>query len=265
MNRLVVGIIIGLALGATVSVSLTLILIQPKLGSIFEQTSQASDFLGLWYNDGMPNSGVLISGFLISENQGTYTIHAFRTSEQDYGTQILVVNPPNAHVFYTYQYGSLDLQLQLLNLTSMQVKESLQIDGATTIVNVEQFRKYSTTSFQVSETTTLSSSFSQVKDQLIMEAYQWQDPAILTMSLRNTGSTTIDLAAADFYVGGSLQTLTAGTCTGGTFAALGPGTACTVSVTLTGRSVTVGVAYVIRISLNDGAVMSYSAVAGSSA
>jgi len=111
----------------------------------------------------------------------------------------------------------------------------------------------------------------QVKDQVIMEAYQWSTVGgPFTLNLRNTGATTVNLSTADFYVGGVLATATAGSCTGGTspsntYAAFGPGTACSASVALgSGLTPVAGVAYTVKIALSDGGVMSYSAVAGSS-
>jgi flagellin-like protein len=101
----------------------------------------------------------------------------------------------------------------------------------------------------------------QTKDQLTMEAYQWSTPAgPLVLDLRNTGGTTLNVAVggATIYVGGQQQTFTT-TCTATTT----PGTACTLTVaTLSGVTPTSGVAYVIKIGLPDGGVMSYSAVAG---
>jgi len=107
----------------------------------------------------------------------------------------------------------------------------------------------------------------QTKDQVIMEAYQWPATATLTLNLRNTGSTTISLSAADVYLGGFLLAA-AGTqsCTTGTWTSVAPGTACTLGWTgLTATSYTAGVAYVLKIGLQDGGVMSYSVVDGQSA
>jgi flagellin-like protein len=107
----------------------------------------------------------------------------------------------------------------------------------------------------------------QTKDQVIMEAYQWPAGNSVTLQLRNTGATTVNLAVADFYVGGSPVTATisnpsGGTCT--TTTAVVPGTACVATLTIVGASYSSGVAYVVKIGLSDGGVMSYSAVDGSS-
>ena len=106
----------------------------------------------------------------------------------------------------------------------------------------------------------------QTKDQLTMEAYQWATPTgPLSLNLRNTGGTTLNVATgaggATFYIGGTAQVPGTDTCT----ATTAPGTACSVTfATFTSLTPTSGVAYVIKIGLPDGGVMSYSAVAGSS-
>ena len=108
----------------------------------------------------------------------------------------------------------------------------------------------------------------QTKDQVIMEAYQWPAGNTLTLNLRNTGATTVNLAAADFYVGGTAVTAAITNPAGGTCSttnAVAPGTACIATLTIVGASYSAGVAYVIKIGLSDGGVMSYSAVDGSSA
>jgi flagellin-like protein len=111
----------------------------------------------------------------------------------------------------------------------------------------------------------------QVKDQVIMEAYQWTTVnGPVTLNLRNTGATTVNLQTADYYFAGIQMTgVQFGTCNGGTApsntnAAFGPGTACPATITLAGLTPTAGVAYTVKIALSDGGVMSYSAVAGSS-
>ena len=109
----------------------------------------------------------------------------------------------------------------------------------------------------------------QTKDQVILEAYQWPSSGnSLTLNLRNTGSTTVNLQAADFYVGGiqvsaAITNPTSGGCSN--TAAVSPGTACIATLTIVGASYSAGVAYVVKIGLTDGGVMSYSAVDGTNA
>ncbi len=107
----------------------------------------------------------------------------------------------------------------------------------------------------------------QTKDQLIMEAYQWPAAASgtaagnsLTLNLRDTGASTINIASATWYVGGVQVT-----CSGCSSAsALAPGGTYTATLTVTGASYSVGVAYVLKIGLTDGGIMSYGVVAGQS-
>jgi flagellin-like protein len=104
----------------------------------------------------------------------------------------------------------------------------------------------------------------QVKDQVILEAYQWASTTPLILNLRNTGASTHDLTKATYYVGGvqmAPPTHTGTTCTPTAFS---PGMACTATVTIAGLTPTIGVAYVIKIGLADGGIMSYSAVFGTS-
>ena len=110
----------------------------------------------------------------------------------------------------------------------------------------------------------------QVKDQVIMEAYNWQTTAgTLVLQLRNTGSTTVNLNTADFYVGGVLFSVGSGvtvSCTAPASAtAMGPGGACQATLTVGTTSYSSGVAYAIKLSLSDGGVMSFSAIDGSAA
>jgi flagellin-like protein len=103
----------------------------------------------------------------------------------------------------------------------------------------------------------------QTKDQLIMEAYNWQTSGSLIVNLRNTGGTTLNLAAADFYLGGVI-TGTPTLCSGSS--SVGPQAACTVTITPpASMSYSSGVAYVLKIGLPDGGVMSYAVVDGSAA
>ena len=106
----------------------------------------------------------------------------------------------------------------------------------------------------------------QVKDQVIMEAYNWQTAGSLVLQLRNTGSTTVNLSTADFYVGGILLGTPTFVCTvPATTTSMGPGGACQATLTAASGSYSAGVAYAIKLSLADGGVMSFSAIDGSAA
>jgi hypothetical protein len=160
-------ILIAALLVVVVSLAIAFLLTQ-QYGGIIPQPLQASDFLGQWYNinPNPPTINVAISfsTLLIQQNQGTYTLAVV---EPCYGcypffnfqwSTVITINPPNAHGFYSFESGgSVDLQLKLLNATSMQVKESFQEApslqyGAPTssYVQTEQFAKvpinYATTS-----------------------------------------------------------------------------------------------------------------------
>jgi len=110
----------------------------------------------------------------------------------------------------------------------------------------------------------------QVKDQIIMEAYQWSTTTnTLTMNLRNTGATTLDMTKATFYVGGAPFAYVAmtgvaggGSCAANTF---GPGCYGAEPLGVSAGTFTPGVAYVVKIGLADGGTMSYSAICGQSA
>jgi flagellin-like protein len=107
----------------------------------------------------------------------------------------------------------------------------------------------------------------QVKDQLVMEAYQWPSTfGTLTLDLRNTGSSTINIGAATYYVGGALESGACGTFSSGSSATgLVPGGTCVDAITIgTPASFSGGVGYVLKIGLADGGMMSYSVIAGQS-
>jgi flagellin-like protein len=104
----------------------------------------------------------------------------------------------------------------------------------------------------------------QTKDQVILEAYQWTTPTPLILNLRNTGGMTHDLTKANYYVGGvqmAAPTHTGTTCTPTAFS---PGMACTATVPIASLTPTRAVAYVVKIGLADGGMVSYSAVYGNS-
>jgi FlaG/FlaF family flagellin (archaellin) len=105
-----------------------------------------------------------------------------------------------------------------------------------------------------------SSGGQQTKDQVILEAYNWNGTS-LTLYLKNVGSSTVNLSSgsADFFVNGVASTPSSNACT----SAEAPGAA-TCQVTLTTPAVTSGAAYPVKIVLPDGGVFSYTAIAGQS-
>jgi hypothetical protein len=95
-----------------------------------------------------------------------------------------------------------------------------------------------------------------------MEAYDWNPVTTLALTVRNVGPATITFS--DFFINGVLQAAPtySGGCAGAT-PSLAVGSSCTLTVAgLTGYSS--GVEYSIKIVTIDGAVFSYSAIAGSS-
>jgi flagellin-like protein len=100
----------------------------------------------------------------------------------------------------------------------------------------------------------------QTKEQLIMEAYDWNPSTSLALTVRNVGPATITFA--DVFINGVLTAPATGGCMGAT-PTLAVGSSCVLTLSgLTGYSS--GVEYPIKLVTIDGAVFSYSAIAGSS-
>ena len=105
----------------------------------------------------------------------------------------------------------------------------------------------------------------QVKQQVIMEAYNWATTATPKLTLRNVGPATIEIQ--DYFINGVLADASAsGGCgVSGATSMLSVGTSCVETLTVpAGVTASVGVAYVIKVVSIDGAVFSYSAICGSS-
>jgi len=120
----------------------------------------------------------------------------------------------------------------------------------------------------------------QVKQQVILEAYSWPSSGTnannLVMTLRNVGPAAVQFA--DYFINGLSVTPTGGTGGSGLAACsygstlttpLSVGSNCVAVLPATvglasGTSYAAGVAYVIKIVSVDGAVFSYSAIAGQS-
>ncbi len=99
----------------------------------------------------------------------------------------------------------------------------------------------------------MGSGGSQVKEQLIMEAYNWSTAATVAFTLRNVGSSSVTVAAV--YLGGSLispTTLSTAIAIGGTSA---------FSYTVSGY--TAGAAYTLKVVSSTGGVFSFSVINGS--
>jgi len=95
----------------------------------------------------------------------------------------------------------------------------------------------------------------QTKQQLIMSTYNWVDPTSLSLTLKNVGTMPIDVGGADVFIEG-VQVSNPGNC-----GVVNPGNSCILNITLTGMY-TSGKAYAVKIVTPDGAVFSYTAIAG---
>jgi len=93
---------------------------------------------------------------------------------------------------------------------------------------------------------------SQVKEQLIVEAYSWPVGTTLTLYLRNTGSSPVIVSAV--YVGGSVGSISETPIPVGT----------SESLPVDNVSGTEGVAYTVKIVTKTGGVFSFSCIYGSS-
>jgi len=102
----------------------------------------------------------------------------------------------------------------------------------------------------------------QTKEQLIMEAYNWDyDGDEITLTFRNVGPASIDAPNTDIFING----LTAGTLGDwGCDETLTPGASCVATgVDIpTGFSFVSGAAYPLKLVTPTGGVFSYSVIAG---
>jgi flagellin-like protein len=106
-----------------------------------------------------------------------------------------------------------------------------------------------------------SSGGQQTKQQLIMEAYNWDSGSnSIQLTIRNVGSASIDASGTDVFVNGigtSTNVLSAcGTLT--------PGASCKATFTAPSGSYVAGAAYPLKLVTPDGGVFSYSVICGGS-
>jgi flagellin-like protein len=94
----------------------------------------------------------------------------------------------------------------------------------------------------------------QTREQVIMEAYSWSG-ATMTVTLRNVGTSAVDLASADYFVNSVQDTLATG-CP----ATVSPGASC--QETVHAPSLVFGATYPFKIVTPDGGVFSYSVTYG---
>jgi flagellin-like protein len=105
-----------------------------------------------------------------------------------------------------------------------------------------------------------SSGGQQTKQQLIMEAYNWDSTSnAIQLTVRNVGSASIDASNTDVFVNGvSVGSTPLSAC--GT---LTPGGSCQATFTASGSYVA-GAAYPLKLVTPDGGVFSYSVICGGS-
>jgi flagellin-like protein len=108
-----------------------------------------------------------------------------------------------------------------------------------------------------------SSGGQQTKQQLIMEAYNWDTTGnSITLTVRNVGSASIDASATDIFVNGVPVT---GGFSGACATTLTPGASCSDSFAPpTGTTYISGAAYPLKLVTPDGGVFSYSVICGGS-
>jgi flagellin-like protein len=115
-----------------------------------------------------------------------------------------------------------------------------------------------------------SSGGQQTKDQVILEAYNWATAGTLVLSLKNVGSSTVNLApgttttpGADYFINGIAVATAAVSCGSASNTAVVPGSAtCIATLTVPTGTWTPGTAYPVKLVLPDGGVFSYTAIDG---
>jgi hypothetical protein len=81
------------------------------------------------------------------------------------------------------------------------------------------------------------------------------------MTLRNVGPANVEFA--DVFVNGIVQTPAGSGCMAGTPPTLAVGSSCVMTITtVSGFTISSGVAYTAKIVTKDGAVFSYAVIAG---
>jgi flagellin-like protein len=100
-------------------------------------------------------------------------------------------------------------------------------------------------------------------EQIALDYYDWTTLSTLKLTIRNVGPADIDFQSADYFVNGTsvaaTVTITSSTAT----TPLLPQNSATITLTgLTSLRITRGVAYNVKIATRDGAIFSFSCIAG---
>jgi len=101
-------------------------------------------------------------------------------------------------------------------------------------------------------------------EQFSVEYYAWNTTSSLIVHVRNTGSATVNLSTADYFLSGiKLTTAPTFSCVSpATSTAVGPTGACSLNWSVTAGSYSSGIAYVLKIVLTDGSTFTFSLIAG---
>lgn len=103
----------------------------------------------------------------------------------------------------------------------------------------------------------------QMKAELILEGYDWTNLNVLSLTVRNVGSTALNLQMADIMVNGRL--IGAYTLSGcASPSAIPASVSCMLTLTVPSAGIVSGAAYSVKIVTPDGAIFAYSCIAGSS-
>lgn len=98
---------------------------------------------------------------------------------------------------------------------------------------------------------------------IALEYYDWSTLSSLSLKVRNIGATNVNLQNADYFVNGLMTTASVGTCASSSSTAkVVPQDSCPVTLTVSAFTPSNGIAYVVKIITPEGAVFSYSCVAG---
>lgn len=96
----------------------------------------------------------------------------------------------------------------------------------------------------------------QVRDRIIMEAYEAEDSSAWTLHLRNVGTAVLSISAV--YVSGNPVSFSGVTT-------YGPGESSTLTLDVSALSLQNGRSYLVKVVTSDGAVFPYSVIYGSQA
>ncbi len=101
-------------------------------------------------------------------------------------------------------------------------------------------------------------------EQVTLDYYDWTTLSALKLTIRNVGVTKLNIVAADYFINGQLIASPTIACGTFTASALIPQGSCLVTLTSPSGLIS-GVAYSVKIATKEGAIFSYSCIAGQAA